>query len=139
MTFDEWFIQLKIGDKIAVRYEVHAGVVMLQEVQAIVEPGQPFGEGVAEGRYVLGTIDYFDGRGLGWRVDYTDSMCIDLEVKRTFTRLEQPTPAARFRSYALDVLECSGVAWGNLSDEQLRTFLDCLRDADAIPIDFVPL
>lgn len=139
MTFDEWFAQLKIGDKIAVRYEVHAGVVMLQEVQAIVKAGEPFGEGIAEGRYVLGTIDYFDASGLGWRVDYTDSLCTELEVKRTFTRIEMPTTESRFRSYALEVLECSGVQWGKLTDLQLRQVLDCLCESDAVPADFEPV
>ena len=43
MTLGEWFAQLKVGDKSAVRYEVHASVVMLQEVQAIIETGQPVG------------------------------------------------------------------------------------------------
>jgi hypothetical protein len=139
MGLHDWIAQLKVGDRVAVYYDVAPGSVCMQRVQAIVEPGDPFGEGVAEERYVLGTLDHFDGLGQGWRVDFEDDTSDRLVVKKTFARIEPPTPESIFRDWATEVLECAGVEWGRLPDEQLRQVLTWLEAAGAVPADFVPV
>jgi hypothetical protein len=133
MTVESWIAKLKPGDSVTVIFDKDPGVVAVDNVAVIIEPGEELGAGVASERMVACEFGYFDARGHGWELDGEYETPHLWTLRRGHKRIVPPKDSHKFRDDALWTLEnVQGDGWALLSDEALQQILEWLREAGAL-------